>query len=724
MFTIDLSLPPALYWSYMSERLKGEILAVVSSLAGVFLLVSLISHNPWDPSLFTEGGGGGTSNITGPAGAWLSETFLQMFGTASFSLPAFLFVYAARRFMAKERTYLALKAVAMSTMFLSLTFLMSLLGNHITINPYGLDAGGMVGFQISVAMIRYLSDVGAYLFGFGVFLVSAMVVVPLSLFDLALALKNTMVRFYAWIESISKQREKAANTKIKKPSMSSMAAEEKTDKDIEDAPIEFLEKETSAPAAAQLKLFRTGSDGEYTFPVIDYLNVPPPDRQRPSHESLKTKRSVLERKLADYGVKGRVARVQPGPVVSMYEFEPAAGVKINKVMSLADDLAMSMKVERIRVTTLLGKAAIGIEIPNSERETVYLREIIGSHEFADRNSLLTLALGKDIFGKPIVADLARMPHLLVAGATGAGKSVAINTMIMSFLYKASPRDVRLVMIDPKMLELSVYRDIPHLFTPVITVPKDAAGALRKLVFEMENRYRLLAEKGVRSIDGYNAALEDDEELLPYIVVLIDELADLMLTSGREVEDSIARLAQMARAAGIHLILATQRPSVDVLTGVIKANFPARISFQVTTKVDSRTILDSNGAENLLGKGDMLLMSPGSRLLRIHGAYVNESEIARVVECVKAQGEPDYKAFERIVTEDEAFLPKADDEDRDELYRKAVEVVVSTGQASISYIQRRLKIGYNRAARIMELMEEDGIVGPPREAGKPREILKT
>ncbi len=706
--------------------MKGEILAVVSSLAGVFVLVSLISHNPWDPSLFTERGGGGPSNVTGPVGAWLSETILQMFGTASLALPVFLFVYAARRFMAKERTYLALKFVAMSTMFLSLALLMSLIGNHIYINPHGLDAGGMVGFQISVAMIRYLSDVGAYLFGFGVFLVSAMVVVPLSLFDLGLALKNKIVRFYSWFESISKQREKVANTKVKKVSMPSIPLEEKVEKSPEDAPIEFLEaeRETSTPSEAQLKLFRAGSDGEYTFPAIDFLNVPPPDRRRPSQDSLKNERSVLERKLADYGVKGKVARVQPGPVVSMYEFVPAAGVKINKVMSLADDLAMSMKVERIRVTTLTGKAAIGIEIPNSEREIVYLREIVGSHEFAERRSLLTLALGKDIFGKPIVADLARMPHLLVAGATGAGKSVAINTMILSFLYKASPRDVRLVMIDPKMLELSVYRDIPHLFTPVITVPKEAAGALRKLVFEMENRYRLLAEKGVRSIDGYNAALEDGEELLPYIVVLIDELADLMLTSGREVEDSIARLAQMARAAGIHLILATQRPSVDVLTGVIKANFPARISFQVTTKVDSRTILDSNGAENLLGKGDMLLMSPGSRLLRIHGAYVDEAEIARIVECVKAQGQPDYMAFEKIVTEDEAFLPGADDEDRDELYKKAVEVVVSTGQASISYIQRRLKIGYNRAARIMELMEEDGIVGPPREAGKPREILKT
>ncbi|MCX5720030.1 MAG: DNA translocase FtsK, partial [Nitrospirae bacterium] len=397
------------------------------------------------------------------------------------------------------------------------------------------------------------------------------------------------------------------------------------------------------------------------------------------------------------------------------------GVKINRVVSLADDLALALKAQSVRISPIPGKATIGIEVPNRQRETVSLREILSSESFKKSNSKLTLGLGKDISGSPVITDLAKMPHLLVAGATGSGKSVSINTMVMSILYKATPTEVKMLMIDPKLLELSAYEEIPHLVSPVITSPKEAAEALKKMVIEMERRYRVLAEKAARNIESYNSQVKDEEQL-PYIVVVIDELADLMFTAAADVEDSIARLAQMGRAAGIHLILATQRPSVDVITGIIKANFSARISFQVSSKVDSRTILDSHGAEQLLGRGDMLLMFPGARIIRVHGALIAEEEIKAVAEFVKSQGKPDYTLLENIQQVDEREADERSGE-RDEMYLRAIEFGEMAGEVSISSIQRRFKIGYNRAARIMELMGEDGYVGPPKGAGKPREFLR-
>ncbi len=429
---------------------------------------------------------------------------------------------------------------------------------------------------------------------------------------------------------------------------------------------------------------------------------------------------MLEGKLADFDVEGKITHVHPGPVVTMYEFEPAPGVKINRVVSLSDDLALSLKAQSMRVSPIPGKSTIGIEVPNKTREVVSLREIVSSDNFRKSHSLLTLALGKDIFGNPIVADLSKMPHLLVAGSTGAGKSVSINSMVMSILYKASPKEVKMLMIDPKLLELSIYEDIPHLISPVITSPKQASEALRKMVFEMERRYKMLAEKGARNIDNFNSKAHE-EERLPYIVIFIDELADLMFASANEVEDSIARLAQMARAAGIHLIIATQRPSVDVITGVIKANFPARISFQVFSKIDSRTILDSQGAEQLLGKGDMLMMLPGSRIIRVHGALITEEEISAVTGFIKSQGTPDYTIMEAIPVAEPSEAE--DSAEKDEMYDKALEFAESVGEISISSLQRRFKIGYNRAARIMEIMEDDGLVGPPKGAGKPRDFIR-
>ncbi len=446
----------------------------------------------------------------------------------------------------------------------------------------------------------------------------------------------------------------------------------------------------------------------------------------------------LEQRLREFGVDGEVVQVSPGPVITMYEFAPAAGVKVNKIASLQDDLALVMRALSVRIVAPVpGKAVVGIEIPNVRRETVALRSLLDSEEFQGSPSKLSMVLGKDILGQPVITDLALIPHLLVAGATGSGKSVGLNSVICSLLFRATPAEVKLIMIDPKMLEFSIYDGIPHLLVPVVTDAKKAAVALRRVVAEMERRYQLLAAKGVRSIAQYNQKIRDGQasshsgdggnaenqsapaEPLPYLVVVVDELSDLMMVSSREVEDSLMRIAQMARAAGIHLIVATQRPSVDVLTGVIKANFPARLSFQVTSKTDSRTILDANGAETLLGRGDMLFLAPGtSKPQRVHGAYVSEQEITRLVEAWKAIEQPNYNdSFlepigERVGDEDSEY---------DEKYDEAIALVARTGQASISMLQRRLRVGYNRAARMIEVMEKEGVVGPA-DGVKPREVL--
>jgi S-DNA-T family DNA segregation ATPase FtsK/SpoIIIE len=507
------------------------------------------------------------------------------------------------------------------------------------------------------------------------------------------------------------------------------------------------------PAAAAVQQPQAGQDtplpvrrihqqqGTDALPSFDLLDVPVISQRGHSPEELATQARFLEQKLREFGVEGEVVQVLPGPVITMYEFAPAAGVKVNKIVSLQDDLALVMEAVSVRVVAPIpGKAVVGIEIPHKRRETVRLRDLLVSEEWHTSTSQLSLALGKDILGRPVITDLALIPHLLIAGATGSGKSVGLNSLICSLLFRATPTDVRLIMIDPKMLEFSVYDGIPHLLVPVVTEPKKAAIVLRRVVEEMGRRYQILAAQGVRSIAQYNQMLEEElagrspgrarvqdgqeaaltpAEKLPYLVVVIDELSDLMMISAREVEDSLMRLAQMARAAGIHLIVATQRPSVDVLTGVIKANFPARLSFQVTSKVDSRTILDTNGAETLLGRGDMLFLAPGtSKPQRVHGAYVSEAEIGRLVEAWKAAEQPRY---------DDGFLAPGGDhvsveeDEYDEKYDEAIALVTKMGQASISMLQRRLRVGYNRAARMIEMMEKDGIVGPA-DGIKPREVL--
>ena len=476
----------------------------------------------------------------------------------------------------------------------------------------------------------------------------------------------------------------------------------------------------------------------HALPSLTLLDDPPPSLGLADWERLAERSETLVNKLRDFGVEGSVVQVLHGPVVTMFEYSPASGVKVSKIVNLSDDLALGMKALSVRIVAPIpGKAAVGIEIPNHHREAVNLKEILASHDFQDHDGVLPMALGKDILGRPAITDLVKIPHLLIAGATGSGKSVGLNSMICSLLFRRTPQELRMVMIDPKMLELSVYDGIPHLLTPVVTDPKRASVVLKGLVAEMERRYHLLSDAGVRNIMGYNQKITAERparsngstaemdgegpEPLPHIVVVVDELADLMMVTSKDVEDSIVRLAQMARASGIHLIVATQRPSVDVLTGLIKANFPARISFKVSSRTDSRTILDANGGERLLGQGDMLFLPPGtSNLVRIHGAFVSEKEIFHVVEFWKEQGDPEYddSLFSAVI--DSAADEEADEAEHDEKFDEAVELVAKTRQASISMIQRRLRVGYNRAARMIEIMERDGIVGPS-DGVKPREV---
>ncbi len=501
------------------------------------------------------------------------------------------------------------------------------------------------------------------------------------------------------------------------------------------------------------------SSGEYQLPALGLLTEAPPVKNTHtlSDEALEENARMLEAVLTDFGVKGRITAVRPGPVVTLYEFEPAAGVKSSRVISLSDDVARSMSAVAARIATISGRNVIGIELPNGFRETVYLREMFASTDYEKARAPLTLALGKTIGGEPVMADLAKMPHLLVAGTTGSGKSVGLNTMILSLLYRMSPQQCRLIMIDPKMLELSVYDGIPHLLSPVVTDPRKAIVALKWAVREMEDRYRKMSKMGVRGVEAFNDRVQkardkgevlkrtvqtgfdretgkpvyEDENLefeaLPYIVVVVDEVADLMMVSGKEIEGAVQRLAQMARAAGIHLIAATQRPSVDVITGTIKANFPTRISFQVTSKIDSRTILGEQGAEQLLGQGDMLYMAAGGRIKRVHGPFVSDHEVEDVVRFLKSQGTPEYLDAVTEEPDEESDDPYAlmggggNSQSGDDLYDKALAVVARDKKASTSYIQRRLQIGYNRAASLIERMEQDGVVSSPNHKGV-REVL--
>ncbi|MDP1758765.1 MAG: DNA translocase FtsK 4TM domain-containing protein, partial [Thermodesulfovibrionales bacterium] len=648
------------------KRVKDEVLGIVSILGGIYIGLSLVTHKKWDPSLFTFTNSS-SKNYGGIAGAYLSDALLMIIGISAFAIPLFILVYGVKRLLRKEAHRIHL--IGALLFVLSSSILLSLMSATFNLKVES-NPGGIAGLFISDFTRNLLSIPGAYIFSLAIFLSSIVLLSPVSLVSLVLRGRKN--------EAIEEEQES-------EPLIVEIIIEGA------ESPEPSLTPGSSGQFEQEATLFkpvntRPRRAGDYTLPSLEMLNVYD-SVIRPSKDELLTSSSLLVQKLSDFDVDGKITQVQAGPIVTMYEFEPAPGVKINRVVSLSDDLALALKAQGIRVSPIPGKSAIGIEVPNRLRETVSLREIVSADSFMKNHSRLTLALGKDIFGNPVISDLAKMPHLLVAGATGSGKSVSINSMVMSILYKASPKEVKMLMIDPKLLELSAYEGIPHLISPVITNPKEAAEALRKMVFEMENRYRLLAQKSTKNIENYNKVVSEEEQL-PYIVIFIDELADLMFASANEVEDAIARLAQMARASGIHLVLATQRPSVDVITGVIKANFPARISFQVTTRIDSRTILDAQGAEQLLGKGDMLFMLPGTKIIRIHGALITEDEIKAVTDFIRSQGVPDYSIFENIRMEE--HVDNEPSAERDEMYHKAVEHAESVGEVSISSIQRRLK----------------------------------
>ncbi len=762
------SILPESVIEFLKRRLS-EIVGLSLIFGGFLLLVALLSYAPGDPSL-NSAADTGPDNLLGLSGAYVADLLLQSLGLVGIAPALVLAVWGIQATRKHPPTMiwvrLSLFLLSLMLMSLSLSALPVPLGW-----PLATRLGGVIGLVL-LERSTSLLNAAALGLGFGAVIEQWMLALFTAL-PAATALitvlglssqewrqvrgsvtgavrrgselvSASLLKFYSWVTSSPDTAKRAAvkvspgAKKAPQPKVAAKAATPKTGR--------------KAVAKRQRTLDLVPGD-EFELPPHELLEAPPAGKvaTRVNRDSLQQNAKLLESVLDDFGVRGDITKVHPGPVVTLYELEPAPGTKTSRVIGLSDDIARSMSAVSVRVAVVPGRNVIGIELPNVEREMVYLRELLASDPFERSTGKLNMALGKDIGGLPVTVDLARMPHLLIAGTTGSGKSVGINTMILSLLYQLSPDDCKLIMIDPKMLELSVYEGIPHLLTPVVTEPSKAVMALKWAVREMEERYRAMSQMGVRNIAGYNARLTDatkkgetltrrvqtgfdDEgkpviedqplsmEPLPFIVIVIDEMADLMLVAGKDVEAAVQRLAQMARAAGIHMIMATQRPSVDVITGTIKANFPTRISFQVTSKIDSRTILGEQGAEQLLGQGDMLYMAGGGRITRVHGPFVSDEEVEHVVTYLKAQGTPQYLEDVTADVETETIGPNGSGQPSgDELYDEAVALIAREGKASTSFIQRHLQIGYNRAARIIERMESEGVVSKANRVGR-REVL--
>lgn len=683
----------------------------------LFLFAALLSYSPNDPSLshYTISK---TKNWMGPVGAHIADFLLGIFGKGAWLLILVLVITLLPFFLGDirklwKRSHAQIVAGCL-LILLSTCMFLGLLDLHNM-------EGGITGAALSSFFSEWFGIPGAFLICVISAITGVILSTPFSLTGIFTIFRGATGRKRQPGESATgvAGRKKLKDQELPEPEILEHGLKINTPPKVRKKRADDQDKEGKGHT-----FDITPVKGEFIIPPLSFLQEPPDTETEIDKQAYIENSKVLEQKLKDFGVSGKVVEICPGPVVTMYEFAPAPGIKINKVASLSDDLALALKTHSVRIVAPIpGKAVIGIELANPSRLMVYLRDILSSDVFQKGKGELLLALGQDIVGQPAVTDLSRMPHLLIAGATGTGKSVGLNAMICSLLYRLGPDRLRLLMIDPKRIELSLYESIPHLIHPVVSEPKEATRALRWAVMEMERRYQLLEEAHARNLAGYN---KDADEPLPLLVIIIDELADLMMVSSKEVEAYIARLAQMARAAGIHLLIATQRPSVDVLTGLIKANFPARISFKVSSKVDSRTILDVMGAERLLGNGDMLFLPPGSSSLeRIHGAFVSESEIMKIVEFLKAQGEPDYdfSVVEPSPEEIEAGAEGTEKNLVDEKYDEAVEIVTSSGQASISGLQRRLRIGYNRAARMIEQMEKDGVVTPTDGMGRRQVIAR-
>jgi DNA segregation ATPase FtsK/SpoIIIE, S-DNA-T family len=749
------------------SRRVSEFVGVALFAAALIWLVSLASYEPSDPVwFFSTGSHAMPLNFAGRVGAFLAELSFQLFGYASYLVPAVFVIIGWNYFWCRSVDAAGTKIIGAGLLFSSTSAFLSLSFSTLEVAGKSFRAGGYAGEWLAKLLSDYLNRTGSLIVIVTMIALAVIISTQFSFGRLFGALivaarqgaKRTVQSFADWREARRREQQRreviakhtkkggtapapapapAASAKTSAPEIATPA---KAAEPAFGSPKSFAPKPpakvTMPPVPLALDLEPSSKapaerrKGEYTLPPLALLDAAKTVRKIDERELMDGAR-LLEEKCREFSVEGSVAQIHPGPVVTTFEFKPDAGVKYSKITGLADDLCLAMQAESVLIDRIPGKSTVGIQIPNKTREQISLRELLESDVYQRSTSKLTIALGKSIHGEPFMADLATMPHLLIAGSTGAGKSVGINGMLTSILYRATPDDVRMIMIDPKRLELGMYEDIPHLLTPVVVDPKQAANALRWAVREMEERYKTLAAEGVRNIEQYNRNVQQAidgkytpkdgvaPKALPFIVVVIDELADLMMVASNEVEESIARLAQMARAVGIHLILATQRPSVDVITGLIKANMPSRLSFRVQSKIDSRTILDSNGAEQLLGRGDMLFLPPASsRFIRLHGPYISEQESARLASFLRKQGKPTYN---EAITAEEKPANDGIEFDKDDLYDEAARIVVQSSQASISYLQRRLRIGFSRAARLVDMMEAEGLVSAAA-GGKAREVL--
>ncbi len=751
----------------------NELIGFVGMTIAILVALALISYSPHDPSFNVSAESSALHSVRnwiGPVGADGADLLFQAFGYAAFLLPVGLFIVGSRWFRSELLESPVIKIVGCTLLVLMLPAMLTLW--HVPEVRGAIPPGGLFGHLVSTGLLSGFNTVGANVVAVAIFFVALFLTTKFSFLETHETLRGPLgklnvigplqERYSVWREERAEKREQDRMQKrlaeIKSLGRPPIPAQSVAEVDGS-AVTEQDEPEESEPEERERSrsiIFRNAEEKKpqlkqpsspkiakgatsFRLPSPDLLR-PAPRHEKIEEDELKECAHAIEQKCQEFDIGGRITQINPGPVVTTYEFKPEAGIKYSRITGLADDLCLALKAESILIERIPGKSTVGIEVPNANRQTIALREQIESAEFVNSSSKLTLALGKDLIGRNRVSDLCQMPHLLIAGSTGTGKSVFLNSLILSMLYKGTPDELKMVMIDPKRLELGLYEDIPHLLAPVVTDPKVASNVLRNATREMESRLKLLAARGVRNIDQYNRTFQKGQSLslfdetentehkpLPYIVIIIDELADLMMVDTSNVEESITRLAQMARAVGIHLILATQRPSVDVITGLIKANFPARISFRVASKVDSRTILDANGSESLLGRGDMLYLPAGSaRLNRMHGPFVTEDEISAVCDHWRSQAKAVYNERLLEVPKDEnASGPEGEqgaESIDDDLYQEAVRVVCEAGRASTSTLQRRLRIGYGRAARLIDIMEKDGIVGPP-DGTKPREVLK-
>ena len=694
---MDIKKTASLLLNFAIKRL-AEIFGIFIFLAGSLLLIALLTYSPEDPN-FIFPDNKEIKNLLGFKGSVISDLFFQSIGLISYLVSVTIILTGVNIFRLKE-FFLIIENIFFTSVYCIFGSLFFTLFYSEAFTLYINGNGGFVGNYFKQTFLNSLVQINET--------ASFYILVFLIFFLFLISINFNPIKFY-------KSSLKIINSIFKKEKKNYTDKSEIINEYIPQDEIKNLIQEDLPFIKAENKI---NDKRTFKIPNIDLLKVPTKDERKNYNNNETHNSEFLEKILLDFGVNGNIKKVSHGPVVTLNEFEPAAGVKVSKIINLSDDIARNTSSESARIATIPGSNTVGIELPNNLRENVYLSEILNSTDFKKREIKLPIALGKSISGKAIVGDLYSMPHLLIAGTTGSGKSVCINTIILSLLYRHTPERCKFILIDPKMLELSTYEGIPHLLCPVITEAKKAASVLGWVVKEMESRYRLMTKDGVRNIDGYNAK---HKLPMPYIVVIVDEMSDLMLVAGKEIENYIQKLSQMARAAGIHIIMATQRPSVDVITGTIKANFPTRISFQVTSKIDSRTILGEQGAEQLLGKGDMLFMSSANRIVRIHAPFVSDDEIEKINNFLRSQAEPDYVDEILNFADEKEFGENTNNGDKDELYHQALEIIRSEGKASTSFLQRKLQIGYNRAARIIDMMEAEGLVSKANHVGK-RDVL--